>query len=190
MASILEDESKKVFPKDPMDKKLLLASIKKYKPEGVELGCERVSRLYQTAFGKYQMTAQLTIMEDELKTLQYELDENSQYVMVEDELGEEKKKVVVKDGHLATVVLYLTVSYDGEGDIDEETEFKLYPSSGSYPLIKSALQESGDLPEDMKKVAFKTNSKEVAEALEGFDFVGKVGKSTGKYKFEYLDVVQ
>lgn len=189
MASILEEESKKVFPKDPMDKKLLLASIKKYKPEGMELGCERVSQLYLTSFGKYQMTAQLTVTEDSIKTLQYELDEEGQFVMVEDELGEEKKKVVVKEGHLATAVIYLNVSCDAEGDVDEETEFKLYPSSGSYPLIKAALQESGDLPEDMKKVAFRTNQKEVSEALEGFDFIGKVGKSNGKFKFEYLDVV-
>lgn len=190
MAKPLE-ESNQVFPKDPMDKKLLLASIKKYKPEGMKLGVEKVSKLYKTSFGKWQMTVQVCITEDEVKTLQYELDDNAQYILVEDELGDEKRKVKVADGHLAMATLFLNVSVDEDvEEADEETEFKVYPSSGTYPLFKTALQESGDLPDDMKKVAFVTNAKEVIDALEGFEFVGKVGKSNGKFKFEYLDVVK
>ena len=188
MAEVLAQEVK-VFPKDPMDKKLLLASIKKYKPEGMALGCESVSKLYKTSFGKYQMSVKLCCTEDEIKTLQYELDADAQYVMVEDELGEMKRKVVVADGHLATATLFLGVTCDAD-EVDDYTEFKVYPSSGTYPLFKAALQESGDLPEDMKKVAFRTNPTEVKEALEGFDFIGKVGKSNGKFKFEFLDVVR
>ena len=185
------EESSQVFPKDPMDKKLLLASIKKYKPEGMHLGVEKVSKLYKTSFGKWQMTVQVCITEEDIKTLQYELDENAQYILVEDELGDEKKKVKVADGHLAMATLFMNVSVDEEIDeADEETEFKVYPTSGTYPLFKAALQESGDLPDDMKRVAFITNAGEVTEALEGFEFVGKVGKSNGKFKFEFLDVVQ
>lgn len=189
MAKIVEET--KSFPRDPLDKDLLFKTIKKYKPEGLELGVEKVSKPYLTSFGKYQMTVQLTIMADDIKSFQYELDENAQYIMTEDEFGDEMRKFKVaseEDTYLATATLFLNLSCK-EKEIDEETTVTIYPTSGSYPLFKSALQANNDLPEDMKKVAFETCGKELAEALEGFTFKGVVKKATGKFKFEYLGVV-
>ena len=188
MANVIVEE-KKTFPKDPMDKKLLLSTIKKYAPKGLHLGVEKVSKPYKTSFGKFQVTVQLTVMDELEKSLQYELDEEGQYVMTEDDFGDEVKKIVVKSGYLATATLFLNISYDGD-EIDEESMFKVYPSSGSYPLFKEGLINANELPEDMGRDAFETNGKELKEALEGFDFIGKVGKSNGKFKFEYLDVVR
>lgn len=191
MAEILEEVTTKTqYPKDPLDKRLLLASIRKYYPDGLELGVERVSKPYRTSFGKVQLTVQLCITDDEVdKVLQYELDDNGQYIIIEDEFGEEKKKVIIGEGNLLMATLFMTVNCDSD-EVDEETTFKIYPTSGTYPLFKSALQESGDLPEDMGRVPFATNGKEVKEALEGFTFTGKTAKSNGKFKFDYLDVVK
>lgn len=187
MATVLVQE-KRVFPKDPMDKKLLLSTIKKYSPEGLHLGVEKVSKPYRTQFGKVQVTVQLTVMDEIPKSLQYELDEEGQYVMEEDEFGDEVKKMTIKEGYLATCTLYLTVNTDAE-EIDEFSELKVFPASGSYPLFRAGLIEHGDLPDNMGREAFATSGAELKEALEGFDFTGKVGKSNGKFKFEFLDVV-
>lgn len=191
MAKIVETENK-VFPKDPMDKKLLFASIKRFKPEGVRLGGEKVSKLYKTSFGKVQMTVQVRWLE-KVKTLQYDLDEEGQYIEVEDEFGDKKKKFSVvseEDSEMALTTLFMNVNVPDGVDLDENTEFTVYPTSGTYPLFKAALQEWGELPEDMGDKAFSSNPKEIKEALEGFEFVGKVSKSNGKFKFEYLDVVK
>ena len=71
MATVIVQE-KKVYPKDPMDKKLLLSTIKKYSPEGLHLGVEKVSKPYKTQFNKVQVTVQLTVMDEIAKSLQYE----------------------------------------------------------------------------------------------------------------------
>ncbi len=191
MAKIVETE-KGSFPKDPMDKKLLFASIKRFKPEGVTLGGEKVSKLYRTSFGKVQMTVQVRWME-KIKTLQYDLDEEGQYIEVEDEFGDKKRKFSViseEDSEMALTTLFMNVNVPDDVELDENTEFTVYPTSGTYPLFKAALQEWGELPEDMGNQAFSSNPKEIKEALEGFEFVGKVSKSHGKFKFEYLDVVK
>lgn len=189
MAKPIENE-KKVYPQDAMDKKLLFASIKRFKPSGVNLGVENVSKPYRTSFGKVQVAVKTCITEDEgvMESLQYVLDENEQYVMITDEFGDEKPKTHVVDGHLAMATLFLNVNCE-DTDVTEESELTIYPTSGSYPLFKSALMQNGDLPEDMGNKAFVTDGKELKEALEGFEFVGVVKKSTGKYKFEYLGVL-
>jgi len=189
MAKIIEDSESKVFPKDPLDKKLLLSSIRDFCPDGLSLGVEKVSRLFVTSFGKTQMTVQLCVLGEMPKCRMYELDEEGQYIMVKDDLtGDENPKIKIDDGHLAMCTLFLGVNCD-EKEPDDDTEFTVYPTSGAYPLFSSALIENGDLPAEAKGKAFSSTANELREALEGFEFTGKSAKSKGKFKFEYLDVI-
>ena len=189
MAKPIEESESKVFPKDPLDKKLLLSSIRDFAPEGIQLGVEKFSRPFLTSFGKVQFTVQVCIMGEMPKCRMYELDENGQYIMVKDELtGEEHPKIKIDDGELAMATMFLGGTCDNPKDMDEETEVTVYPTSGAYPLFREGLIANGDLPEDMKKVAFTTTGLELKEALEGFVFIGTSKKSNGKFKFEYLGV--
>ena len=190
MAKIVEESESKVYPKDPLDKKLLLSSIRDFAPEGLKLGVEKVSKPFRTSFGKVMLTIQLTILDEMEKCRMYELDDEGQYILIKDELtGEEKPKIKIDEGYLSMVTLFLGVTTDAK-EIDEETEFTVYPTSGAYPLFSSALMESGDLDESAKGKAFITTGTELKEALEGFEFVGLSAVSKGKFKFEYLDVKQ
>lgn len=189
MANIILESESKVFPKDPLDKKLLLSSIRDFVPDGVKLGVEKVSKPFRTSFGKVMVTVQLCIMDEMEKCRMYELDDEGQYIMIKDELtGEESPKIKIDSGYLAMCTLFLGVTCDAK-DLDEETEFKVFPTSGAYPLFCSALIAADELPEDAKGKAFTTTGNELKEALEGFEFTGKSAKSKGKFKFEYLDVV-
>ena len=42
MARAVEESDSKVFPKDPLDKKLILSNIRDFAPEGLKLGVEKV----------------------------------------------------------------------------------------------------------------------------------------------------
>ena len=189
MVQIVEESESKVFPKDPLDKKWLLSSIRDFAPEGIGLGVEKVSKPFKTSFGKVMMTVQFCILDEMPKCRMYELDEEGQYIMVKDELtGEENPKIKIDDGHLAMCTFFFGVTCDAK-EVDEETPFTVYPTSGAYPVFSAALIENGDLPPEAKGKAFTCNGNEIKEALEGFKFTGKSAKSKGKFKFEYLDVV-
>lgn len=189
MVKILEESDSKVFPKDPLDKKLLLSSIRDFCPDGLKLGVEKVSKPFKTSFGKTMLTVQLCVMDEMPKCRMYELDDEGQYIMIKDDLtGEESPKIKIDNGYLAMCTLFLGVTCDAK-EVDEETEFKVYPTSGAYPLFSSALIEAGELPEDAKGKAFTCNGKELKEALEGFEFIGFADKSKGKFKFDFLNIV-
>jgi len=188
MAKIVEESDTKVFPKDPLDKKLLLSSIRDFSPDGVKLGGEKVSKPFRTSFGKVMLTVQLAILDEMEKCRMYELDDEGQYIMIKDELtGEEKPKIKIDKGHLAMCTLFLGVTTDAK-EIDEETEFTVYPTSGAYPLFSAALIEAGNLEASAKGKAFITTGAELKESIEGFEFIGVAMKSKGKFKFEYLGV--
>lgn len=188
MAKIVEESESKVFPKDPLDKRLLLSSIRDYAPDGLKLGVEKVSSPFITSFGKMQFTVQLCILDEMPECRLYELDDEGQYIMMKDDLtGEEKPKIHIGEGHLELCTLFLGVSCEDK-EVDVDTEFTVYPSSGAYPLFKAGLIANGDLPEDMGSKPFVSTGAELKEALEGFDFIGVYKKSNGKFKFEYLGV--
>lgn len=188
MVKIIEESESKVFPKDPLDKKLLLSSMRDFCPDGLKLGVEKLSRLFVTSFGKTQMTVQLCILGDMPKCRMYELDDEGQYILVKDDLtGEENPKIKIDDGHLAMCTLFLGVTCDTK-EVDDDTEFTVYPTSGAYPLFASALIENGDLPAEAKGKAFSTTANELRDSLEGFEFVGFADKSKGKFKFDFLNI--
>lgn len=187
MAKIIENNNEK-FPQVPLDKNLLLTSIRDFKPEGVKLGVEKVSRPFMTKYGKVQMTVILCVMEEMEKCRMYELDDESQYIMVKDDLtGEENKKIKIHRCELEMAKFFFSLNCDAEDEVDENTEVRVYPASGAYPLFRAALIEADELPEKTK-APFVTTGAELKEALEGFEFIGKYARKKGKYTFDYLEV--
>lgn len=181
MAQAIEQEEK-VFPREPCDKNLLLSSIKKHKPDGVVMGVEKVINAKKNSFGKVTIPVILTIIGDMPKLIQYDLDEQGQYIIEEDEItGEERRKLCVKDGNLATVFFpfYANIK-DGEDGLDENTTLIITPGTSSYSFFKQALINAEELPEDTGNLSIATNFGELKDALEGFTFLGKFEMIKGK----------
>lgn len=187
MAELVQEE-KKVFPREPCDKTLLLSSIKSYQKDGVILGVEKVIDPKKNNFGKVTINVIFTIVGSMPKCRLYELDEEGQYIDYEDEMtGETRRKVHITDGQLATVFFpfYANLGKDEDG-LDENTQLIITPGTSSYSFFKEALIEYGELPEDMGTQSFSTNFAEIKEALQGFTFRGKHGVGGRQRKFAYL----
>lgn len=180
MASVVKSNGDdKSFPRDPLDKKLILSSIRDFAPEGVELGVERMGNPINSGYG-VQSYIQLCVTGEMPKCRKYVLDDEEQYIKVKDDItGEENNKVEIGDGHLATIGIFYKLGSD-EKEPDDETECKLTKFSSSYPLLVSALIENGDLPEEAYGETISTNPAELKEALEGYEFTATVGSR--KYK--------
>lgn len=181
MAQVVQQE-KKVFPREPCDKSLILTSIKKHQPEGVEMGVEKVIEPKKNAYGKATIPTILTITGDMPKCILYELDDDGQYIEYEDEMtGETRRKMKVDDGSLATVFFpfYATIQ-GGEDGLDENTTLIITPGTSSYSFFKEALISGGELPSDVGNQSIATNFKELKECLDGFSFIGKYELIKGK----------
>lgn len=182
MAQVIEQEETKVFPKEPCDKHLILQSIKKHQPDGVEMGVEKVVPPKRNNFGKATIPVIFTITGEMPKCILYELDENGQYVIEEDDItGEQKRKLKVDDGSLATVFFpfYANIK-DGEDGLDENTTLIITPGTSSYSFFREALIEGGELPSNVGRQSIATNFAELKECLEGFTFIGKYETIKGK----------
>jgi hypothetical protein len=191
MAELVKDEKSenKLFPREPLDKRLLLGSLKDFQKDGVVLGVEKVITPKMGAYGKVNMPLILTVLGSMPKARQYNLDDDGQYQYYTDErTGEERVDVIVDDGQLKTVFFPFYAVPKGDGSLDEYTTLYITPGTSSYPLFREALIEADALPSDMGKQAFNTNFNELKEALEGFEFLGKYAVGGTKNKFEYLDV--
>lgn len=189
MAQIVETEDKKVFPKEPCDKNLLLGSIKSFQKDGVILGVEKVIEPKKNVYGKATINVILTITGSMEKCRVYDLDEDGQYIEYEDEMtGETRRKVKIEDGTLKTVFFpfYANVK-SGEDGLDENTTLIITPGTSSFSFFKEALIDAEALPEDMGNQSIATNFKEIKECLEGWTFLGKYGIIKGKNNsFPYL----
>lgn len=187
MASVVKsDGESKSFPKDPLDKKLILSSMRDFAPDGLILGVEKMGNPINSGYG-VQAFVQLTILDEMPKCRKYVLDEEGQYIKIKDELtGEENNKVEIGDGHLETIGIFYKLGSD-EKEPDDETECKLNKFSSSYPLFVSALIENGDLPDDAYGETISTTPSELKEALEGYEFTAKVGSRSYKgRKYEFI----
>lgn len=187
MASVVEANEDSKFPNSRFGKTEFLTSIRDFCPDGVQLGVEKVSRLFPTPQNpeKGQVAVEFTIMSDMPKSRLFALDENGEYILQKDELtGKESRKIVleeVKGDDLETITLFLPCGTPKE--ISNEADLTFYPSSSAYPLFKLALQEAGELPEDMGNKPFATTQEELKEALEGFTFIGKCEEIKGTYHY-------
>ena len=191
MAEIVKQDKDedKLFPKEPIDKTLLLSSLREFKEDGVVMGVSKVLTPKHT-FSKVKAT--VNVIFDVIGSFPecrlYELDENKQYIKEYDQAtGKNRNKVVLGDATLKTVFFPFYVNCD-EAEIGEDTKLVVIPNTSSYPFFKEAYMEAEALPKDCGNVAFSTNFKEMKEVLEGFEFKGKYGFFKGNNPFEFLDV--
>ena len=193
MELVQDDNDKKVFPKEPCDKNLLLNSIKSFQPEGVECGVDKMVTPRKNNFGKVTLNAVLRIIGDMPKCRLYDLDENGQYIEVEDEMtGESRRKIIVGDGNMKTVFFpfYANIK-KGEEGLDENTTLIILPKTSSYSFFREAFVENGDIPSNAPEQAIATCFKEIEEVLTGFTFIAKYELIKGKNRaFPALKVEQ
>jgi len=176
----------KQFPKEPMDKDLLLSSLKQFKKDGVVMGVEKVIEPKLNQFGKVTINTILTIIGSFPKCRRYILDENGQYTYyIDEKTGEERRDIELADAQLSTVFFPFYAVPQGEG-LDENTKLLITPGTSSYSFFKEAYIDAGELPADMGNEAFSTNFAEMKEVLDGFTFLGKYAEGGTKRKFAFL----
>lgn len=188
MASILDQkDGENKFPNPILGKTPFLSSIRDFNPDGVKLGVERVSKLFSVD-GTASVTVEFMLMSTMEKCRCYLLDDDGEYVLEKDELtGKEEKKLVLKEIKEEECVTFPMFFKCGKPkEISNDAQLVFYPTSSAYPLFKLALQEAGELPEDMGDKAFATTQEELKEALEGFIFIGKCEEIKGKYNYMRL----
>lgn len=186
MANIVENEETK-FPNSRLGKTEFLTSIRDFKPDGVKIGIERISKVFPVKQDpeKAQMMAEFCLMDDMDKCRMFELDDDGEYVTIKDEItGKENKKIVlepVKESDLVMFPIFFPCGKPKE--ISNDATLTFYPTSSAYPLFKLALQNAGELPKDMGDKAFATTQEELKDALEGFTFIGKCEEIKGTYHY-------
>lgn len=186
MAQIEKSESDKKFPREPVDKDLLLSSLRDYQKKGAILGVEKVIPPKLNGFGKVTINVIFTVIGSFPKLRQYVLDEEGQYTFfVDDRTGEERRDIKTDDGQLCTVFFPFYAVPKGEG-LDENTTLLITPGTSSYSFFREAYIDAEELPADMGNDAFSTNFAEMKEVLEGFTFRGKYAEGGSKRKFSYL----
>lgn len=189
MAQLIDTSSdeKKVYPKEPCDKNMLLSSIKSYQQDGVVLGVEKIITPKRRDYGdqpKANINVVFKILGDMPKCRLYDLDEDGQYQMEMDDLeGKEKPLKKIDDGKGATVFFpfYANIT-KGEDGLDENTILTITPATSSYSFFKEGLINAGELPEDMGRQAFTTTFKEISDALNDFVFLAKQEVIKNKYR--------
>lgn len=188
MAQIVDTiEGETKFPNSRLGKTEFLTSVRDFKPDGVKLGIEKVSKVFSSKQDpeKAQITVEFCLMDDMDKCRLYELDENGDYITIKDELtGKESKKIIlepISEDDLLMFPLFMPCGKPKE--ISNDASLTFYPTSSSYPLFKLALQNAGELPEDMGDKAFATTQEELKDALEGLTFLGKCEEIKGKYHY-------
>ena len=186
MATIEKSEGNKKFPREPIDKDLLLSSLRDYKKDGVAMGVEKVIEPKLNSYGKVTINTVLTVIGSFPKCRKYILDEEGQYTFyVDDRTGEERRDIEVGDGQLCTVFFPFYAVPKGEG-LDENTTLLITPGTSSYSFFREAYIDAEELPGDMGNEAFSTNFKEMKEVLQGFEFRGKYAEGGNKRKFSFL----
>lgn len=186
MAKPIENEKNK-FPNPRISKNNYLTSIRDFKKDGAKCGVEYVSRLFASAQDptKAQMTLELVNLDDLSKCRVYVLDDDGEYVTEMDELtGESTRKIALEPisaSDLETFPIFMPCGRPKE--ISNDADLIFYPTSSAYPLFKLALQEAGELPEDMGNKAFSTTQEELKNALEGFEFIAKCEEIKGKFNY-------
>lgn len=187
MAELVQEETDKKFPKEPMDKELLLSSLRDYNKDGVILGVEKVIDPKLNDYGKVTINMILTVIGSMNKGRKYILDEEGQYTFyIDDKTGDKRRDIKVTDCQLATVFYPFYAVPKGEG-LDENTTLLITPGTSSYSFFKTAFIDAEELPADMGEQSFTTNFKELKEVLDGFTFRGKYAVGGKKRKFEYLE---
>lgn len=191
MAELVENDKDK-FPNSRVGKSNFLTSIRDFKPDGVRLGVERVSKVFSVKQEpkKAQIMVEFCIMDDMPKCRLYELDEDGEYKIHIDEItGKKDKDIVLEEVHESDVLMFPMFLPCGKPKkITNDAKLTFYPTSSAYPLFRLALQNAGALPTDMGDKAFATTQEELKDALEGFIFLAKCEEIRGKFNYERMQV--
>ena len=187
MAQLVKEEGgDKQFPREPVDKDLLLSSLRDNQKEGVIMGVEKVIDAKANNFGKVTIPVIFTIIGSFPKCRKYILDENGQYTFyTDDRTGDQRRDIEIGEGQLCTVFFPFYAVPKGDG-LDENTTLLITPGTSSYSFFREAYIDAGELPSNMGNSAFNTNFAEMKEVLTGFEFLGKYAEGGSKRKFPFL----
>lgn len=184
------------FPKETVVSSLFLTSLRDFEKEGVELGVEKVSKLFrskaETNKNSAKLAVQLSILGDFPKCRVWVVDEDTnEYVTeINDKTGDEDRIIDFEDVSGETVTFYYRVRLlDKDADLEDgETEIRINQMSSAYPLFKAGFVENGLLPAEGKGDIDCTYD-ELKQVLEGMVFTGKYEHIKNKYAYDRLDVV-
>lgn len=165
------NENKKNKSADPVTSKYFLNSILSwYKKQGVHVGVEKVSNLYENKNDKNKrgIAVTISILGDMPKCRARVIDEEGEVIRTYDEVsGETRDEIEIIDD-ADSVTFFYNVRIEDE----EKGEISVNNMASCFPLFNYAFIESGDLPEDNDK-GFICDIEELKEALEGLDFIAK-----------------
>lgn len=184
------------FPKETVVSGLFLTSLRDFEKEGVELGVEKVSKLFrskaETNKNSAKLAVQLSILGDFPKCRVWVVDEetNEYITEINDKTGDEDRIIDFEDVSGETVTFYYRVRLlDKDADLEDgETEIRINQMSSAYPLFKAGFVENGLLPAEGKGDIDCTYD-ELKQVLEGMVFTGKYEHIKNKYAYDRLDVV-
>ena len=175
---------------------MFLTSLRDFEKEGVELGVEKISKLFrskaETNKNSAKLAVQLSILGDFPKCRVWVVDEDTnEYVTeINDKTGDEDRIIDFEDVSGETVTFYYRVRLlDKDADLEDgETEIRINQMSSAYPLFKAGFVENGLLPAEGKGDIDCTYD-ELKQVLEGMVFTGKYEHIKNKYAYDRLDVV-
>ena len=160
---------------DAVTSKTFLTSINSwYKKEGIKVGIEKVSDLYQNKQDKNKRGIAVTLsILDDMEKCRARVIKDGKVVMIEDEeTGEEKPKMEIIDDP-DEVTFFFNVRIEDE----EKNEFSVNPKSSCFPLFNFAFQATGDLPVDNDK-GFICSIDELKASLQNIEFKAKAKKES------------
>ena len=164
MVKVIEQEL------DRVTSRLFLLSVKKwYNEDGIHMGVEKVSNLFQNKNDskKRGIAVTCSILQDMEKCRVRKIRDGKLVTKEDEDTGEEKQVTEIVDD-VEEVTFFFNVKISDE----EKDEFIVNNKASCFPLFNYAFMEAGDLPKDNNK-GFICDIEELKEALEGLEFMGK-----------------
>ena len=159
---------------DRVTSKLFLLSVKKWHNEdGLHMGIEKVSNLFDNEKDKHKKGIAVTssILGDMPKCRVRKI-EDGKLVMKENDEGEEVPAIEIVDD-VEEVTFFFNVSQKGLSKEEiEKGEFKVNNKSSCFPLFNYCFINAGLLPEGNTK-GFICDIDELKDCLVGLEFLGK-----------------
>ena len=180
-------DNKKKKEADPVTSKYFLNSIMSwYNKEGIKVGVEKVSSLYENKNDKSKrgIAVTLSILGDMPKCRARVVDDDGEVVKVYDDVtGETRDEIaIISDPDMVTFFFNVRIE-------DEETnEFSVNNLSSCFPLFNFAFMSTGDLPAGNEK-GFICDIDELQGALDGLEFIARAEKRSFKGGNPYMVLI-
>ena len=180
-------ENKKKKEADPVTSKYFLNSIMSwYNKDGIKVGVEKVSSLYENKNDKTKrgIAVTLSILGDMPKCRARVIDDDGEVVKVYDDVtGETRDEIaIISDPDMVTFF------YNVRLEDEELNEFSVNNLSSCFPLFNFAFIATGDLPIDNEK-GFICTIDELKAALSGLEFIAKAEKRSFKGGNPYMVLI-